>query len=321
MHGTDIFSRRAMPDGPEILLKHKGNAPEQISELVGSACRQRRYRSRWDSPEQTEQVQIYTTGAHRAHGRLTAGEQKTNAAGFTRERGTGQIVLLDELKEDPLGNQIESAIRCPVGTDTEKECRTGKHAPPQWWIEFASGSHNDEPPDKGVKMTSPHPVEETRQSFVSSLRAAARHPSGHLSAIRPKGCDADYLADLVAADRHDENPTRIAPAPLTSRDSLAALGAYGGTLAGLAISSSDIPADLIDDILDSHHNGLRDKVVAMAASALGMSESDARDYFLEHVASDKVESALMLGEISYAMAADVFASYTKTGRVDWDGVL
>lgn len=167
----------------------------------------------------------------------------------------------------------------------------------------------------------PNDIEETRESFLSGLRAAHNHPSANLESVRPRGCDIPFLMDLLAADEHEEHPRADGVVPLTSRDQLAALGAYGGTLAGLAIARSNIPAARIDAMLDRHTHGSRDEVLALAAEALGISDEQAHALFLEGVMSEDVEAALALGELNYGHAADAFESFLKTGRIDWDRAL
>ena len=164
-------------------------------------------------------------------------------------------------------------------------------------------------------------VAETRQSFLSALRAAHNHPSVNLESLRPRGCDIPFLMDLLAADEHEEHPRADGIVPLTSCDQLAALGALGGTLAGLAIARSNIPAARIDALLDRHNHGSRDEVLAMAAEALGISDQQAAALFMEDVMSDDVEAALALGEINYRHAALTFERLMETGTADWDSAI
>ena len=160
---------------------------------------------------------------------------------------------------------------------------------------------------------------EVQQSFLQALRAAHSHPSAHLEAISPRGCDAAYLADVAAADIYDDNPEGAQP--LSSRDSVMAFGAYGGTLAGLAVTHSDISTSVIDEMATAHRRTLRDEVMDAARSALGMTRSQADDFFLENLSSENMEAALHLGEVSYDTAARVFETFLKTGDVDWDAAL
>ena len=162
---------------------------------------------------------------------------------------------------------------------------------------------------------------ETRQSFLSALRAAHNHPSANLISVRPRGCDIPFLMDLLAADRHEEHPRSDGVVPLTSRDQLAALGAYGGTLAGLVIARSNIPAEHIDAMLDRHDHGSRDEVLSMAADALGINEKQAHALFMEDVMSEDIEAALALGELNYRHAALTFQRLLSTGTVDRDSAV
>ena len=162
-------------------------------------------------------------------------------------------------------------------------------------------------------------IEETQDSFLTALSALSQDPSPHVAAIRPKGCDADFLRDLVAADHYDQTPQGTQP--LTFADSHAAFGAYAGTLAGLAISRSNIPTSVIDDMLDNHDYDLRDRVLFMAAEALGLSPAQANDLFLEHIASPDVEIALIRGDVNYHHAAGVFSNFLQHGKIDWSAIL
>ena len=165
----------------------------------------------------------------------------------------------------------------------------------------------------------PQDIKETRNAFIVALRTLARDPNPLLAAVRIKGCDADFLRDIVANDHYEQTPTGTPP--LTHSNFNAAFGAYGGTLAGLAVASSNTPTSDIDDMLDNHSYELHDQVLFMATDTLGMTPPQANDLFLEHVASPDVEDALISGEVTYQHAASVFANYLETGKVDWDAVL